>query len=106
MNLGDLEDSLLNLGKEKAKDMADQVLGEHAEGGGIAQSVAGFGEDMLDNTLGAGDQDNAGSGEAEESGGSESEDNSSDDNSHNDADAGDNSSEDDSNEDDSDDENK
>ena len=48
MNLGDLGDSLLNLGKEKAKDMADQVLGEHAEGGGIAGSVAGFGKDMLD----------------------------------------------------------
>ena len=66
MNLGDLGDSLLNLGKEKAKDMADQVLGEHAEGGGIAGSVAGFGKDMLDNALGGNEGDNTGSGEAEE----------------------------------------
>ena len=106
MNLGDLGDSLLNLGKEKAKEMADQALGERAEGGDIAGSVAGFSKDMLDNALGGNEQDNAGSGEAEE-GGAEADDNSSDDSSDNDADAGDKSSEDDSNDgDNSDDENK
>ena len=54
MNLGDLEESLLNAGKEKGQAMADSMLGQEAAGGGLMGAVAGFGKEMFDNAVGGG----------------------------------------------------
>ena len=71
MELGDLKDSLLNLGKEKGKEFADNILGERQEEGGITGTVAGFGKDMLDKTLGSNEQDDAEGNEASSSEGAD-----------------------------------
>jgi len=75
MNIGDLEDSVLNLGKEKGKELADNYLGEQQEGGGLTGTAVGFGKDLLDNALGGGEHSNPESGEArsEDNTGGESE---------------------------------
>ena len=53
MNIGDLEDSLLKLGKEKGKEVADNYLEEHEAQGGLLGKGFGLGQQMLDNALGS-----------------------------------------------------
>jgi hypothetical protein len=78
MELGDLTDSLLNMGKEKAKDLADNMLGEHEEAGGVTGAAAGFGRDMLGKVFGGEEQSDA--GDNEESASDDDSDDSGDDN--------------------------
>ena len=65
MELGDLKDSLLNLGKEKGKEAADNFLAEQEQQGGLLGSAIGFGKGLLDNALGGGETENAPSNESE-----------------------------------------
>ena len=58
MNLGELEDDLLNMGKEKGKEMADDYLGEKQGEGGLMGTAVGFGKELLDKELGGGEQQN------------------------------------------------
>ena len=59
MNLGDLKDGLLNAGKDKGKDIADEFLDKQTEAGGIIGSVAGLGKGLLGNVFGSGEQGKA-----------------------------------------------
>ena len=85
MNLGDLEDSLLNLGKEKAKGAADQLLGEDAETGGVEGTIAGYGKDLLDNAFGGHEEGNS-EDSASDDQGAQAEDNTADDDASDDSD--------------------
>ena len=62
MELGDLKDSLLNLGNEKGKELADNLLGEREQEGGVTGAAAGYGKEMLDNALSENKQDDSGVG--------------------------------------------
>ena len=61
MNFGDLQESLLNSGKEKGRDLAENFLKEQQaqQGEGtLAGTGIGFGKQMLENFLGGGEAAN------------------------------------------------
>jgi hypothetical protein len=78
MQLGNLTDSLLDMGKEKAKEMAEGVLGEQEAEGGLKGAAAGFGKDLLGNVLG-GNEESPAEDSVEEERGDDDSDNENDD---------------------------
>lgn len=71
MELGDLKDSLLNMGKEKGKELGDNLLGERQDEGGVLGTAAGYGKDLFDREFGGAEQSDAGGDEQEASGSDE-----------------------------------
>lgn len=56
MNFGDLKDSLMNLGKEKTKEVGDQFLTEQQGQEGIVGQGAGMAKNMFDSVFGTDEQ--------------------------------------------------
>ena len=81
MELGDLKDSLLNMGKEKGKELGDNLLGERQDEGGVLGTAAGYGKDLFDREFGGAESADAPADDAPsaEDAGDNSEDSSSDD---------------------------
>ena len=52
MELGDLKDSLLNLGKEKGKEIADNLLDQKEQEGGLLGTAAGLGKGLVNSVFG------------------------------------------------------